>query len=43
MNRLILRAALGTVLCFGGHVHAQTYPAGPVRIEVLFPAGGGVD
>lgn len=43
MNRLTLCAALATALCFGGPAHAQTYPAGPVRIVVPFPAGGGVD
>ena len=26
-----------------GHVFAQGYPAGPVRVVVPFPAGGGVD
>ena len=43
MNRLTLCAALATALCFGGLAGAQTYPAGPVRIVVPFPAGGGVD
>jgi tripartite-type tricarboxylate transporter receptor subunit TctC len=27
----------------GGHVLAQNYPAGPIRMIVPFPAGGGVD
>lgn len=44
MTRGALAAALATVLLSTAvTVAAQTYPAGPVRIVVPFPAGGGVD
>lgn len=34
---------LAAVCCCAGTVQAQGYPAGPIRIVVPFPAGGGVD
>ncbi len=44
MNNPILRALLATaLLCAAGAVTAQSYPTGPVRIIVPFPAGGGID
>lgn len=44
MTRLIRNAALAAMaLCFAAPALAQNYPAGPVRIVVPFPAGGGVD
>lgn len=44
MNKRIARSALAaTLLWIAGTAIAQTYPAGPVRIIVPFPAGGGVD
>ena len=40
----IARGALTTILLLAaGATTAQSYPAGPVRIVVPFPAGGGVD
>ena len=35
--------ALALAAAAGGQAFAQSYPAGPVRIIVPFPAGGGVD
>lgn len=44
MNMLTTCSALAAILLFtAGTPAAQTYPAGPVRILVPFPAGGGVD
>jgi tripartite-type tricarboxylate transporter receptor subunit TctC len=44
MTNLHLRTLLATLLmCAAGAVTAQPYPAGPVRIIVPFPAGGGID
>ncbi len=44
MARGVMTAAFATVLLSTTvTVTAQTYPAGPVRIVVPFPAGGGVD
>ena len=44
MNKPTLRTLLATaLLCAAGAVTAQPYPAGPVRIIVPFPAGGGID
>ena len=41
----MLRAccAITVLVSTGGHVPAQNYPGGPVRMIVPFPAGGGVD
>ena len=44
MAHCALASAFATVLLWiAGTAVAQTYPAGPVRIVVPFPAGGGVD
>jgi len=44
MKNPLLRTLLTTALiCTAGAVTAQTYPTGPVRIIVPFPAGGGID
>ena len=39
-NRFV---ALLIIICGTNHASAQHYPAGPVRVVVPFPAGGGVD
>ncbi len=36
-------ASLAAALLFAAGAAAQTYPAGPIRVIVPFPAGGGVD
>ena len=36
-------AALVVLCCLAGTAFSQNYPAGPVRVIVPFPAGGGVD
>ena len=44
MTNLHLRTLLATLLmCAAGSISAQSYPTGPVRIIVPFPAGGGID
>jgi tripartite-type tricarboxylate transporter receptor subunit TctC len=44
MTNLHLRTLLAALLmCAAGSISAQPYPAGPVRIIVPFPAGGGID
>ncbi len=44
MNIHTARRTLAAVLlCAASTLAAQTYPAGPLRIVVPFPAGGGVD
>ena len=45
MNAPVLRRAAGAALLLfaTATTSAQSYPAGPVRIVVPFPAGGGVD
>ncbi len=35
--------SLALLACAIGHALAQTYPSGPIRMVVPFPAGGGVD
>jgi tripartite-type tricarboxylate transporter receptor subunit TctC len=44
-NLFLTRLAIGiaTLACMTGTTLAQTYPSGPVRVIVPFPAGGGVD
>ncbi|OGA51270.1 MAG: hypothetical protein A3G24_02180 [Betaproteobacteria bacterium RIFCSPLOWO2_12_FULL_62_13] len=36
-------SAVALLAAAGGHASAQGYPAGPIRMIVPFPAGGGVD
>lgn len=36
-------SALALLALAGGQAFAQSYPAGPIRVVVPFPAGGGVD
>ena len=45
VGRLLSRLIAGCVMfaCAAGNALAQSYPAGPVRMIVPFPAGGGVD
>ena len=38
-----LRALLGVVLITSGSVWGQAYPSKPVRVVIVFPAGGGTD
>ena len=38
-----LRALLGVVLITSGAVWGQAYPSKPVRVVIVFPAGGGTD
>ena len=37
------RTLLALALLAAGSVHAQTWPTGPLKIVVPFPAGGSVD
>lgn len=42
-RQLITRATAAIALAAAPFAHGQSYPTGPVRIVVPFPAGGGVD
>lgn len=43
-RRLVLQAGAAAAACAAlPHVHAQSWPAGPIRLVVGFPPGGGAD
>ena len=42
-GRRLATLAIAACACASGCAGAQTYPAGPIRMIVPFPAGGGVD
>ncbi len=41
--KTVVLGAFALLVCTGGSVSAQTWPAKPVRFIVSYPAGGGVD